>query len=106
MNLSPTVRLSLPPKGVWLKIASEFLASCGLEVDKPNRASTRPVCRSFPSWSCLPAPEILSSACDGSVDFGITGIDVIEERRGSNGEILVLHGTLGFRALRPGPGRA
>jgi ATP phosphoribosyltransferase len=30
------------------------------------------------------------------VDFGITGIDVIEEKRGDNGDILTLHDALGF----------
>jgi ATP phosphoribosyltransferase len=32
------------------------------------------------------------------VDFGITGIDVIEEKRGVNGDILILHDALGFGA--------
>jgi ATP phosphoribosyltransferase len=32
----------------------------------------------------------------GSVDFGITGLDVIEEKRGENGDILVLYDALGF----------
>jgi ATP phosphoribosyltransferase len=30
------------------------------------------------------------------VDFGITGIDVLEENRGEDGEIIVLHDALGF----------
>ena len=30
------------------------------------------------------------------MDFGITGIDVIEERRGENGALLILHEALGF----------
>jgi ATP phosphoribosyltransferase len=30
------------------------------------------------------------------VDFGITGLDVIEEKRGSDGDILILHDALGF----------
>jgi ATP phosphoribosyltransferase len=33
---------------------------------------------------------------DGSVEFGITGIDVIEERKGENGSVLMLHDSLGF----------
>ena len=40
--------------------------------------------------------DIVVSVRDGSVEFGITGIDVIEERRGDNGNILMLHDTLGF----------
>jgi ATP phosphoribosyltransferase len=30
------------------------------------------------------------------VEFGITGLDVIEEKRGENGELLILHEALGF----------
>jgi ATP phosphoribosyltransferase len=40
--------------------------------------------------------DIVVSVRDGSVDFGITGIDVIEERRGENGDVIVLHDALGF----------
>jgi ATP phosphoribosyltransferase len=40
--------------------------------------------------------DIVVSVRDGSVDFGITGMDVIAERRGENGELMVLHDALGF----------
>ncbi len=40
--------------------------------------------------------DIVVSVRQGSVDFGITGLDVIEEKRGTNGDILVLHDALGF----------
>ena len=42
--------------------------------------------------------DIVVSVRDGSVDFGITGIDVIEERKGENGHLLILHDDLGFGA--------
>jgi len=32
----------------------------------------------------------------GSVDFGMTGLDMVEEKRGENGELLILHDALGF----------
>jgi ATP phosphoribosyltransferase len=40
--------------------------------------------------------DIVVSVRQGSLDFGITGLDVIEERRGPNGDILILHDSLGF----------
>ena len=40
--------------------------------------------------------DIVISVRQGSVDFGITGIDVLEENRGHNGDIIVLHDALGF----------
>ena len=48
--------------------------------------------------------DIVVSVRQGSVDFGITGIDVLEEKRGDNGEIIVLHDALGFGRLRPDSG--
>jgi ATP phosphoribosyltransferase len=40
--------------------------------------------------------DIVVSVRQGSLDFGITGLDVIEERRGPNRDILILHDSLGF----------
>jgi ATP phosphoribosyltransferase len=40
--------------------------------------------------------DIVVSVRQGSIDFGITGLDVIEEKRGPNGDIIVLHDALGF----------
>jgi ATP phosphoribosyltransferase len=40
--------------------------------------------------------DIVISVRNGSVDFGITGLDVLEEHRGANGDILVLHEALGY----------
>ncbi|MBK8421068.1 ATP phosphoribosyltransferase [Candidatus Villigracilis saccharophilus] len=38
----------------------------------------------------------MSSCPPGQCDFGITGVDVIEEKRGENGDIIILHDGLGF----------
>ena len=46
------------------------------------------------------AGDIVVSVRDGSVDFGITGMDMVAERRGDNGEVLVLHDALRFGACR------
>jgi ATP phosphoribosyltransferase len=42
------------------------------------------------------AGDIAVSVRDGRVDFGITGWDVICERRGANGDLLPIHRELGF----------
>jgi ATP phosphoribosyltransferase len=44
----------------------------------------------------FPLPGISWSACDGSVDFGITGSDVLAERTGENNQVLAIHPALGF----------
>lgn len=95
---SPLVRISLPSKGRLCDDALEFLSACGLKVYKPNPRQYEAQIPALPELTVLfqrPA-DIVVSVRDGSVDFGITGIDVLEERRGDNGQVLVLHDSLGF----------
>lgn len=97
-NPSPLVRISLPSKGRLCDDALEFLSACGLKVYKPNPRQYEASIPALPELHVLfqrPA-DIVVSVRDGSVDFGITGIDVIEERRGDNGSVLILHDDLGF----------
>jgi ATP phosphoribosyltransferase len=78
--------------------AADFLAACGLKIYKPNPRQYEARIPALPELHVLfqrPA-DIVVSVRDGSVAFGITGIDVLEERRGDNGSILVLHDQLGF----------
>jgi len=97
-NPSPLVRISLPSKGRLCDDALEFLSACGLKVYKPNPRQYEASIPALPELHVLfqrPA-DIVVSVRDGSVDFGITGIDVVEERRGDNGSVLILHDDLGF----------
>lgn len=93
-----SVRLSLPSKGRLAEASLDFLESCGLRIDKPNPRQYEARIPSLPELTVLfqRPGDIVVSVRDGSVDFGITGMDVIEERRGENGEVLVLHDALGF----------
>ena len=72
------LRISIPSKGRLAEDSLNFLAACGLEVYKPNPRQYE--------------------ARNGSVDFGVTGLDVLAEYRGSNGDILPLHSALQFGA--------
>jgi ATP phosphoribosyltransferase len=95
---TPSLRISLPSKGRLAEDALEFLGACGLKVYKPNPRQYEARIPALPELHVLfqrPA-DIVVSVRDGSVDFGITGIDVIEERKGENGSVLVLHDSLGF----------
>jgi ATP phosphoribosyltransferase len=92
------IRLSLPSKGRLEGGALDFLAEAGLRVFKPNPRQYEAQVPSLPELGIIfqrPA-DIVVSVRQGSIDFGITGMDVIEEKRGTNGEILVLHDALGF----------
>lgn len=75
-----------------------FLAECGLTVYKLNPRQYQAKMPALPNLTIIfqRPGDIVVSVRDGSVDFGITGIDVLEEKRGANSDIMVLHDTLGF----------
>ena len=98
MSEERPIRLSLPSKGRLSEDAMNFLNACGLKVSKPNPRQYEARIPALPELVVLfqrPA-DIVVSVRDGSVDFGISGLDVIEENRGDNGEILILHEDLDF----------
>jgi ATP phosphoribosyltransferase len=92
------VRISLPSKGRLAEDCLAFLADCGLNVHQENPRQYEALIPNLPGVSVLfqrPA-DIVVSVREGSVDFGITGLDVVEERRGDNGDVMVIHDALGF----------
>lgn len=96
------VRLSLPSKGRLAEDTLNFLEDCGLKVYKPNPRQYEAFIPDLPGLVVLfqrPA-DIVVSVRDGSVDFGISGIDVIEEHRGDNGDLIILHDALNYGHCR------
>ncbi len=96
----PQVRISLPSKGRLAEDCMALLAACGLGVYRPNPRQYEASIPALPGLTVLfqrPA-DIVVSVRDGSVDFGITGMDVVGEHRGPNGDVLALHDALGFGA--------
>ncbi len=98
MQTKQVIRLSLPSKGRLEPDALEFLAAAGLRVFKSNPRQYQAEVPAFPGLSVIfqRPGDIVVSVRQGSVDFGITGLDVIEEKRGGNGDILIMHEALGF----------
>ncbi|CAG1011075.1 ATP phosphoribosyltransferase [Anaerolineales bacterium] len=98
MTSPKNIRLSLPSKGRLQDDSIAFLAETGLSVQKLNPRQYQARIPTLPELTVLfqRPSDIVVSVRDGSVDFGITGIDVLEEKRGDNGEIIVLHDALGF----------
>ncbi|MCI0581009.1 MAG: ATP phosphoribosyltransferase [Chloroflexi bacterium] len=92
------IRLALPSKGVLAEDALALLANAGLRVHKPNPRQYRATIPSLPGLTVLfqRAGDIVVSVRDGSVDFGITGRDVVAEQGGENGRVLLLQPELGF----------
>mgnify|MGYP000980517126 CR=1 FL=1 len=96
------IRISLPSKGRLAEETVEFMAACGLKVHKPNPRQYAASIPALPGLTVLfqRPTDIVTSVRDGSVDFGITGLDVTKEHGGTRDEILVLHEALGFGGCR------
>ncbi|HCB49264.1 MAG TPA: ATP phosphoribosyltransferase [Chloroflexi bacterium] len=96
------IRLALPSKGRLADDALELLASSGLRVHKPNPRQYAAIIPSLPGITVLfqRPGDIVVSIRDGSVDFGITGWDVVSEgalaANDGNGSVLTLLKNLGF----------
>ncbi len=102
MDSRTDIRLSLPSKGRLAEAATDFLAVCGRAIHKPNPRQYAASIPALPGLTVLfqRPGDIVVSVRDGSVDFGITGIDVIAERQGDNGNVLILHDALNFGHCR------
>jgi len=98
MNRHTDIRLSLPSKGRLTQAALDLLAACGLEISKPNPRQYAACIPALPGLTVLfqRPGDIVVSVRDGSVDFGITGKDMVAERQGDNGTVLILHDALDF----------
>ena len=94
------IRLALPSKGVLQKDTLDFLAQCGLRIYRPNPrqyAATIPDLANVSVIFQRPG-DIVVGVRQGSLDFGITGLDVVHEKaHGRIGStVLVLHEALGY----------
>src|SRR5689334_17792896 len=98
MQSKQVIRLSLPSKGRLESSALDFLAAAGLRVFKPNPRQYQADIPALPELGVIfqRPGDIVVSVRQGSMDFGITGLDMIEEKRGENGNIIILHDALGF----------
>lgn len=91
-NSRSEIRLALPSKGRMAEEILEMLSKAGLQVYKPNPRQYRAFIPSLPELTVLfqRSGDIVTSVRDGSVDFGISGWDIVSERRTENGNIMVL----------------
>lgn len=94
------IRLALPSKGRLESDSLELLAACGLTVYKPNPRQYQATIPAIPSVSVLfqRPGDIVVGVRQGSLDFGIAGTDLIEEKKGAENDVVILHDSLGFGA--------
>ena len=97
--LRTDIRLALPSKGALHKDAFDFLEACGLKIFRPNPRQYEATIPSLPQLTVMfqRPGDIVTGVRQGSIDFGITGLDILEEKaHGRSQSILMLHDTLGF----------
>lgn len=93
------IRFALPSKGALHKDAFDFLEACGLKIFRPNPRQYEATIPSLPQVKVMfqRPGDIVTGVRQGSIDFGITGLDILAEKAyGRSQSILVLHDALGF----------
>lgn len=93
------IRLALPSKGALHKDAFDFLEACGLKIFRPNPRQYEAKIPSLPQVTVMfqRPGDIVTGVRQGSIDFGITGLDILAEKAYDRSQtILVLHDALGF----------
>jgi len=98
MAVRNDIRLALPSKGRLEHDALQFMDACGLGIYKPNPRQYQATVSAIPELKVLfqRPGDIVVGVRQGSLDFGIAGLDSVEEKRGDNGDVVVVHDALGF----------
>ena len=100
MVVRSDIRLALPSKGRLEQDALAFLEASGLKIYKPNPRQYQATIPAIAKLSVLfqRPGDIVVGVRHGSLDFGIAGLDSIQEKRGDaeRGDVIVLHDALGF----------
>jgi ATP phosphoribosyltransferase len=91
------IRIALPSKGILAEDTLSLLSRAGLGVYKTNPRQYMATIPSLPGLTVLfqRAGDIAVSVHDGTVDFGITGWDMVAEKS-NNGAVLPLLPELGY----------
>ncbi len=94
MNQKYTI--ALPSKGAIAEPTRSFLRDCGLKVHKPNERQYVGSIPSLPRLSVLfqRVKDVAYKVADGTVQLGITGLDVVYEQ--DHETIQVIHDKLGY----------
>ncbi|MFO7661871.1 MAG: ATP phosphoribosyltransferase [Chloroflexota bacterium] len=99
------IRLALPSKGILQEGAMAFLEACGLKIFRPNPRQYAATIPAMPDVTVLfqRPGDIVMGVRSGSLEFGITGLDVLAEKTVAGSEngndvsaVLVIHDALGF----------
>ncbi|NDJ77512.1 MAG: ATP phosphoribosyltransferase, partial [Chloroflexi bacterium] len=95
----PHIRIALPSKGRMESETMDFLAGCGLNVNKLNPRQYTATLPALPDVQVLfqRARDIPPSVAAGDVDLGITGYDNLVEMVGEDSDsVIIIHEALGY----------
>lgn len=92
------VTLALPSKGQLEEGTLQFLASCGLRVDKANPRQYQAEMPALPQVRVLfqRAEDVVTQVAVGTADLGITGLDLVMEGGEEGTRLFLLHEALGY----------
>lgn len=94
------VTLALPSKGAIAEPTTAFLRDCGLRVEKPNPRQYTGELPAIPNMDVLfqRVIDIAYKVADNTAQFGITGLDVVNEYPHEN--VMVIQDNLGYGDCR------
>ena len=94
----PLLRMAIPSKGRMEEQTLDFLATCGLKVNRPNPRQYRATIPSMPGVEVLfqRADDVFAKVAEGSVDLGITGYDILREHQREDDSVVMLEKALGY----------
>jgi ATP phosphoribosyltransferase len=92
------VRMAIPSKGRLEQLTLSFLSAAGLGVFRPNERQYIASIPTVPEIEVLfqRAKDVLTKVDEGSVDFGITGYDVVQEHAQDSDNVIVMVKDLRF----------
>jgi ATP phosphoribosyltransferase len=92
------LRFAIPSKGNGYDGAIRLLESLGLGISRANTRQYTARMRGLPDTEVLlHRPEdIVDKVAYGSIDIGITGLDIVQENREDDENLLILYEDLGF----------
>ncbi len=92
------VTIALPSKGALAEPTLEFLKSCDFRVSQSNPRQYLATIPTMPHLDVLfqRVNDIVYKVVDGTVDMGITGLDVYHELAEDNRDVVVLHEDLRY----------
>jgi ATP phosphoribosyltransferase len=92
-----TLRIALPSKGMEQQTL-DFLATCGMKVNRPNPRQYRATIPALAGVEVLfqRATDVFAKVAEGSVDLGITGYDIVREHQREDDGVVMLEKALGY----------